>query len=77
MCNIQRCSIFVLLCGLVILQHLAVHKLTRLKDMVTGFFFLEFKEKDVIPVCRFGECFQWLVCAMASGEGSEGHRGLD
>lgn len=39
-------------CGLVIVQHLAVHKLTGLKDTVTVFFvffFLEFKETDVIP----------------------------
>lgn len=31
----------------------------------------------MIPVCCFGECFQWLVCAIASREGSEGYRGLD
>lgn len=75
--NIQRCSNFVRLCSLVIVQHLALHKLTRLKDTATFFFPLEFKENDVIPVCRFGECFQWLVCAIASREGSEGYGVLD
>lgn len=36
--NIQRCSNFVHLCGLVIVQHLALHKLIRLKDTATVFF---------------------------------------
>lgn len=51
MCTIQRRGILVRVCGLVIVQHLAVHKLAGLKDTMTGFwfFFLEFKETDVIP----------------------------